>query len=171
MRGFEGVILDVRSAAEFGAGHIPGALNIGLGGQFASWAGTLIEMGTPIAIAAETREQVDEAVMRLARVGIETVGSFILMAEWPYETAKIEQVTVDKMNEILSVGQEFNCRCPPRGGVYRGSRTRRGNLTLSDLGNVSEEPGSLTADLCLSARRVSFERRDSISRKKIYRAL
>src|SRR5205814_5766187 len=33
------VILDVRSAAEFGAGHVPGSLNIGLGGQFASWAG------------------------------------------------------------------------------------------------------------------------------------
>ena len=54
IRAFEGVVLDVRSAAEFGAGHIPGALNIGLGGQFASWAGTLIELGTPVAIAAET---------------------------------------------------------------------------------------------------------------------
>jgi len=30
------IILDVRSAAEFGAGHVPGSLNIGLGGQFAS---------------------------------------------------------------------------------------------------------------------------------------
>ena len=36
------VILDVRDANDFGAGHIPGALNIGLGGQFASWAGSLI---------------------------------------------------------------------------------------------------------------------------------
>src|SRR6266446_2883444 len=33
------VILDVRSAAEFGAGHVPGSLNIGLAGQFATWAG------------------------------------------------------------------------------------------------------------------------------------
>ncbi len=33
------MILDVRSAAEFGAGHVPGSLNIGLGGQFAIWAG------------------------------------------------------------------------------------------------------------------------------------
>src|ERR1044072_7917067 len=30
------VVLDVRTASEFGAGHIHGALNIGLGGQFAS---------------------------------------------------------------------------------------------------------------------------------------
>ncbi|HKO63088.1 MAG TPA: MBL fold metallo-hydrolase, partial [Pyrinomonadaceae bacterium] len=32
------VALDVRSAAEFGKGHVPGSLNIGLGGQFAIWA-------------------------------------------------------------------------------------------------------------------------------------
>src|SRR6266404_979240 len=38
------VILDVRSAGEFGAGHVPVALNVGLSGQFASWAGSLIPM-------------------------------------------------------------------------------------------------------------------------------
>ena len=35
------VLLDVRSAADFGAGHVPGSVNIGLGGQFAIWAGSL----------------------------------------------------------------------------------------------------------------------------------
>ncbi|HEX2574558.1 MAG TPA: MBL fold metallo-hydrolase, partial [Polyangia bacterium] len=35
------VILDVRDVASFGRGHVPGAINIGLAGQFASWAGTL----------------------------------------------------------------------------------------------------------------------------------
>jgi len=45
------IILDVREAADFGAGHVPGALNIGLGGQFASWAGSLISMAAPIVIA------------------------------------------------------------------------------------------------------------------------
>src|ERR1700674_1298397 len=44
------VILDVRSAREFGTGHVPDSLNVGLGGQFASWAGILISMGTPIVI-------------------------------------------------------------------------------------------------------------------------
>ncbi|MCA1639931.1 MAG: MBL fold metallo-hydrolase, partial [Acidobacteria bacterium] len=45
---FQGLILDVRSADDFGVGHIPNSLNIGLGGQFATWAGTLIDDGTPI---------------------------------------------------------------------------------------------------------------------------
>src|SRR5207253_974032 len=65
------VILDVRAAAEFGAGHVPVALNIGLGGQFASWAGSLISMTSPIVIVAETETQVEEAQIRLARVGLE----------------------------------------------------------------------------------------------------
>nr|MBA3600588.1 MBL fold metallo-hydrolase [Acidobacteriota bacterium] len=69
VKDFSGVILDVRSADEYGAGHIPNSLNIGLGGQFATWAGTLIEMETPIVIVADAEEKVTEAVMRLARVG------------------------------------------------------------------------------------------------------
>src|SRR5205085_3256073 len=35
------VLLDVRDGASFGSSHISGALNIGLGGEFASWCGTL----------------------------------------------------------------------------------------------------------------------------------
>src|SRR6266545_3695051 len=60
--GAEGhLILDVRTAAEFGAGHLPGAINIGLSGQFAIWAGTLIPMATPIVIVAESEAKAAEA--------------------------------------------------------------------------------------------------------------
>src|SRR5439155_21438028 len=34
-------LLDVRRSAAYGTGHLPGSLNLGLSGQFASWAGTL----------------------------------------------------------------------------------------------------------------------------------
>jgi glyoxylase-like metal-dependent hydrolase (beta-lactamase superfamily II)/rhodanese-related sulfurtransferase len=71
------LVLDTRAAADFGAGHVPKSLSIGLGGQFASWAGTLILMGTPIVLVATGEEAVDEAVMRLARVGIETVAGYL----------------------------------------------------------------------------------------------
>jgi hydroxyacylglutathione hydrolase len=100
------LVLDVRSAAEFGAGHVPRALNIGLGGQFASWAGTLIPINTPLIIVAETRTQVDEAVMRLARVGHESVTGFLQggMDAWKQlnlETATVEQISVDDLYERL----------------------------------------------------------------------
>ena len=99
--------MDVRVNNEFGAGHIPNAINIGLGGQFASWAGTLVSIGTPIAIAAETQDQVDEAVMRLARVGIETVKGFILMKDFSGEKNTVKQVPVETVKENLSDEIQF----------------------------------------------------------------
>ena len=104
LQGF--LILDVRSASEFGAGHVPGALNIGLGGQFASWAGTLIVMNTPLIIVADDAVQVDEAVVRLARVGHESVKGFLKggMEAWEREglaTAMVEQISVEELRELL----------------------------------------------------------------------
>ncbi len=104
---FDGVVLDIRPNKEFGAGHIPNSINIGLGGQFASWAGTLVSIGTPIAIAAETEDQVDEAFMRLARVGIETVKGFVLMKNFAGEMKEIEQIPVEAVREKLSEDIQF----------------------------------------------------------------
>src|SRR4030095_10524277 len=91
---FDGAVLDVRPAAEFGKGHVPKAINIGLSGKFATWSGTFVAVGTPLAIAAETQQQVDEAFMRLARVGLESVVGFILMADYTRERNSIAQVAV-----------------------------------------------------------------------------
>lgn len=104
---FDGVVLDIRTGEKFGAAHVPNAINIGLGGQFASWAGTLVTIGTPIAIVAETEEQVDEAFMRLARVGIETVKGFILMKDYTGEMKRIEQVSVEMVKEKLAGDIQF----------------------------------------------------------------
>jgi glyoxylase-like metal-dependent hydrolase (beta-lactamase superfamily II)/rhodanese-related sulfurtransferase len=67
------IVLDVRDGLAFGTRHVPGSINIGLRGQFASWAGTLIETDRVIVIVADDYVQTDEAVMRLARVGLENV--------------------------------------------------------------------------------------------------
>lgn len=97
---FSGVIIDVRNAAEYGAGHVPNSINIGLGGQFASWAGQMIPVGTPIAIAAANYEQVEEAVMRLARVGFETAADYILLREnTPVKTTP--QVSVEAAAKFI----------------------------------------------------------------------
>src|SRR5882762_7465192 len=91
------LVLDVRDAAEFGAGHVPGALNIGLGGQFASWAGSLIPMSAQIVIVAASDETVDEAQLRLARVGLENVDGFLAggIFSWDrngFEVAALPQI-------------------------------------------------------------------------------
>ncbi len=104
---FEGIVLDVREKDEYGSGHVRGAINIGLAGQFASWAGTLISIGTPIAVAAERKEQVDEAFMRLARVGIETVKGFVILDQYEGEKAVIEQMPVEEVAKRLDADSQF----------------------------------------------------------------
>ena len=100
------VILDVRAPADFGAGHIPGALNIGLGGQFASWAGSLIPMTSPIVIVADSVEQVEEAQIRLARVGLENVRGYLAggVNAWKkdgLELAVVPQISVAELKELI----------------------------------------------------------------------
>lgn len=136
---FQGLILDVRSADEFGAAHIPDALNIGLGGQFASWAGDLIVMGTPLVIAAETEAQVEEAVMRLARVGHETAAGFILMKDWNLETNRIEQLSVKDVAEIIKTDEDLQFVDVRREGEYASGHAPGAiNLTLSGLRKSAE---------------------------------
>ncbi|CAN5331611.1 rhodanese-like domain-containing protein [soil metagenome] len=100
VRNFDGVVIDVRQNVEYGESHIPNAINIGLGGQFASWGGTLIPIGTAIAIAADNETQVEEAVTRLARVGHETVTGYVLLHNFDGETKTVEQVPVEEVGEL-----------------------------------------------------------------------
>ena len=68
--------LDVREPRDFAPGHLRGSINIGLGGQYATWAGTLLEHKRPIIIiAAPGREA--EAATRLGRIGFDNVAGYL----------------------------------------------------------------------------------------------
>jgi hydroxyacylglutathione hydrolase len=69
-------ILDVRDAAEYAKGHLAGSINIGLSGQYATWAGSVLNSTKPIVIIAEPgREQ--EAALRLGRIGFDHVKGYL----------------------------------------------------------------------------------------------
>jgi glyoxylase-like metal-dependent hydrolase (beta-lactamase superfamily II)/3-mercaptopyruvate sulfurtransferase SseA len=102
--GFE--ILDTRPAPQYGTGHIPGSLNIGLGGQFASWAGALIGARTPVILVAEDEESVRGARTRLARVGLENVAGYLAggILEWDragLPLARVEQISAEELRARL----------------------------------------------------------------------
>ena len=106
IRSFDGVVIDVRQHTEYGESHVPNSINIGLGGQFASWAGTLVPVGTPIAIVADNETQVEEAHTRLARVGHESVSGFILIHKYGGDFKNVEQVPVADVGELIQT-EEF----------------------------------------------------------------
>ncbi len=71
------VALDVRPCDQFAQAHVPGSINIALSGQFASWAGTLLGLSSHPVLIADSTEQLAEARMRLARVGIEGASGYL----------------------------------------------------------------------------------------------
>jgi hydroxyacylglutathione hydrolase len=69
-------ILDVRDPAEYAKGHLAGSINIGLGGQYATWAGTVLDRTRPIVIIAEPGRE-PEAALRLGRIGFDHVKGYL----------------------------------------------------------------------------------------------
>jgi hydroxyacylglutathione hydrolase len=99
-------ILDVRDAAEYAKGHLAGSINIGLGGQYATWAGTVLDRSKPIVIIAEPgREQ--EAALRLGRIGFDHVKGYLdsgmeSLAERPDLVWPTERVTAPMVADELA---------------------------------------------------------------------
>ena len=99
--------LDVRPPDEFAEGHVPGSINIGLSGQFASWAASLLGLKSRPVLIADTQERLEEARMRLARVGIEDLMGYLEegLLGWKnsgYQSATLPQMTVETLKDRLS---------------------------------------------------------------------
>ena len=69
-------VLDTRDPSEFASAHLAGAINIGLGGQYATWAGTILDTTQPILIVAQPGAETESA-MRLGRIGFDQVAGFL----------------------------------------------------------------------------------------------
>lgn len=109
------VLIDVRSSTVYAGGHIKGSLNIALSGQFASWAGTLIPIGTPIVLVASEpkADAVKEAVTRLARVGHDSVigvleKGLLGWTEAGFEIKSTPVITVNELRRVLDKGEDVS---------------------------------------------------------------
>ena len=89
----EVVILDTRKPQEFAKGFIPGALNIGLDGQFAPWVGALLPEGTALLLVTEEGRE-EEAVTRLARVGYDHTLGYLKggMEAWQQASRPVDSI-------------------------------------------------------------------------------
>lgn len=66
------LVLDTRATGAFKAGHIPGAIEVQLDGNFAPYVGAVLPPTAPVIVVAEPgRER--EAMTRLIRVGYESI--------------------------------------------------------------------------------------------------
>jgi glyoxylase-like metal-dependent hydrolase (beta-lactamase superfamily II)/rhodanese-related sulfurtransferase len=69
-------LLDTRDPIEFAAAHLRGSINIGLIGQYATWAGTVLSREQPIVVVADPGAEAQSA-MRLGRIGFDHVAGYL----------------------------------------------------------------------------------------------
>jgi hydroxyacylglutathione hydrolase len=159
------IVLDVRTADEFGAAHVPGSMNIGLSGQFASWAGTLIPMTAPIVLLAESEEKAEEARMRLARVGLENIkghlaGGIDAWKEVGCELAIVPQITVAELKNLIESRPDLQVLDVRRPAEYESGHAP--HAVTSPLSKLREtwpllnlNPAGTTAVICAGGYRSS----------------
>src|SRR5216683_734690 len=115
-------IIDTRDASEFASAHLADSINIGLGGQYATWAGTVLNRDHPIVIiAAPGRE--NESATRLGRVGFDHVAGYLKdglhsLKSRPDLTVITERVSAPFAAELLSSNE------PPLAIDVRAPRER-----------------------------------------------
>ena len=80
------IIVDCRQAEAFSA-HIPGALNIGLGSSFSTWAGTVLPAESTVLLVLETPDDLWEASWQLLRVGYPAPAGWLAGGMFAWRTA------------------------------------------------------------------------------------
>ena len=104
-------VLDTRDPAEFAAAHLAGSQNIGLGGQFATWAGSILDPQRPIVLIAEPgREQ--ESAIRLGRIGFDRVVGY-LQDLHSLESRPELTVSVERLSPALAA-ERLRSSTPPQ---------------------------------------------------------
>jgi glyoxylase-like metal-dependent hydrolase (beta-lactamase superfamily II)/rhodanese-related sulfurtransferase len=99
-------LLDTRDPARFASGHLAGSINIGLVGQYATWAGTVLDSQKPIVLIADPGQE-SESALRLGRIGLDTVigylaGGFRSVDARPALIRQTERITPELAAERLA---------------------------------------------------------------------
>jgi len=115
-------ILDTRDADEFGAAHLAGSINIGLGGQYATWTGTMLNHEHPIVIiAAPGRE--NESAVRLGRIGFDNVAGYLQNGLQSLESRPDLVVFIERLSPQFAA-ELFASNQPPLAIDVRAPRER-----------------------------------------------
>jgi hydroxyacylglutathione hydrolase len=141
-------VLDTREPDEFATAHLSGSINIGLSGQYATWAGTVLSHDHPIVIIANPGREYESAV-RLGRIGFDTVAGYLKdgmrsLESRPDLTRATERLSAQRAAEILSQSHAsvvLDVRAPRE----RAQKFIEGSVNIP-LNHLTELSGQLPKD-------------------------
>jgi hydroxyacylglutathione hydrolase len=104
------VVLDTRPAEAFGGGHIPGALNVGQGAAFPTWAGTVLDEDAAIVLVLDSPADLWPVTWDLLRIGYDLPVGWLAGGMMAWRTAALDidglpQITVHELKRRLADGQ------------------------------------------------------------------
>ena len=104
------VVVDGRSSAEFGAGHIPGSINVQLSSsEFEQRVGWMTPDDAPLILLTDSDEEAQEAIYKMAFIALETrvagylVGGIEAWMEAGNHAETVLQMDVHDLHHKLSV--------------------------------------------------------------------
>ncbi len=137
-------VLDTREPDEYATAHLSGSINIGLSGQYATWAGTVLSHDHPIVILANPGREHESAV-RLGRIGFDNVAGYLQdgmrsLESRPDLTLTTERLSAQRAAEILTASDApvvIDVRAAPeRAQKYIAGSV---NMPLNHLTELSAE--------------------------------
>src|SRR5690606_37883199 len=92
------VLVDGRNPEEFALGHLRGAINIGLAGRYAEFAGSVVPTDVDIVLFTDPGQEL-EAKTRLARIGFDRVIGYL---DRPFEVMLSHQDDVQVASRLTA---------------------------------------------------------------------
>ncbi len=138
-------VIDVRPAAEWAAGHIPGTISIPFSDDVATYVGWLFEWGAPIAVLGADPHQIDEVELQLARIGHDALAGRAvgLERDWSQQGRSLMTVRVASFTELVAERPEaaIDVRDPAEieeSGAVAGSRTIHVSRVESEMETIPD---------------------------------
>nr|MBA3303356.1 MBL fold metallo-hydrolase [Acidimicrobiia bacterium] len=154
------VLLDAREPADFAAGHLRGAVNVGLQGRFAEWAGEVLSPEREVVLVGDPAAAA-EAKIRLGRVGYDRVVGQLgdpaaVFASRPELIETSSRLTIEQLAELRGLEPDLqlvDVRSPGEtaGGTLRGALEIPLVVLTDSLTGL--EPGAPVVAYCASGYR------------------
>lgn len=151
-------LLDSRDPVEFGAAHLFGSINVGLVGQYATWAGTVLTRNRPIMIIADPGAETESA-LRLGRIGFDHVIGYLehglsSVADRPDLITSTERLAPGVVAARLSASPS-PFLLDVRGASERAQKWIRDSAHIP-LGQLRERMHDVPADRSVIGRRLTL---------------
>jgi hydroxyacylglutathione hydrolase len=109
------IVLDLRAAPAFAAGHPYGALNLAYGPKVGFWAGWVVPPDEPLLLLADESANVPDTLMQLLRVGLDRVegviaGGFEAWIGAGLPVAEIAQMSAAELRAAIQSGDRGGLR-------------------------------------------------------------